>query len=180
MASPLFSDSEEAPELQVQTQPRHQAGTVSPDQEEPQCSAVVCKQEVEIELEVIPPIRKSKSHPAMTESEGSASETLVVKRTDSCQDGKSELILQPRICKDTKKSTVAPDTILRAFRQENVDPGLKTPIQVRRTDLLHDALEVLRRPDFCFRATPVISFSGEEPEGHKAPVREFFRSSSFP
>lgn len=52
MASPLFSDSEEAPELQVQTQPRHQAETVSPDQEEPQCSAVVCKQEGEIELEV--------------------------------------------------------------------------------------------------------------------------------
>lgn len=52
MASPLFSDSEEAPEQQVQTQPRHQAETDSPDQEEPHCSAGVCKQEVEIELEV--------------------------------------------------------------------------------------------------------------------------------
>lgn len=315
MASPLFSDSEEAPEQQVQTQPRHQAETDSPDQEEPHCSAVVCKQEVEIELEVIPPIRKSKSHPAMpysnkaghlkwkrlipqkkrlvvkdvvclprghsmsqldrqivpknkdqaaleammmtaritidhswsathvkgrlamlfqghfvkqagqkfsftylqcvqssrvlfvpdtpsegwtgeqvlrisehgalyilshhdyseTESEGSASETLVVKSTDSCQDGKSELIIKPSICRDTKKSTVDLDTILRAFRQENVDPRLKTHIQVRRTDLLHGALEVVRRPDFCFRATPVISFSGEEPDGHEAPVREFFR-----
>lgn len=78
------------------------------------------------------------------------------------------------------QSTVDLDTILRAFRQENVDPGLKTHIQVRRTDLLHGALEVVRRPDFCFRATPVISFSGEEPDGHEAPVGEFFRSSPFP
>lgn len=67
------------------------------------------------------------------------------------------------------------DTILRQFRWENVDGDVETHIHVRRRDLLHSALKEVRRPGFCFRTTPIISFSGEETDGHGGPLREFFR-----
>lgn len=67
------------------------------------------------------------------------------------------------------------ETILSLFRQENLDRHVETRILVRRRDLLHSAVKVVRRPDFCFRKTPIISFSGEETSGNEGPLGEFFR-----
>ncbi|XP_034387200.1 G2/M phase-specific E3 ubiquitin-protein ligase-like [Cyclopterus lumpus] len=64
---------------------------------------------------------------------------------------------------------------MRRFRQENMDQDVETRVRVRRKDPLHSALEVVRSPDFCFRTTPIVSFSGEETDGHDGPLREFFR-----
>ncbi|XP_039983743.1 uncharacterized protein LOC120790376 isoform X2 [Xiphias gladius] len=119
------------------------------------------------------------------ESESSASEAPVVNRkefcleasTESCQDEDNERGRQtePRVRRTTEEFTLDLDTVLRLFRQENMDRDVETRIHVRRRDLLHSALKVVRRPGFCFRTTPVISFSGEETDGHEGPLREFFR-----
>lgn len=67
------------------------------------------------------------------------------------------------------------NTILSLFRQDNVNRDVGTIIHVRRRDLLHSALTEVGRPGFCFRTTPIISFSGEETDGHERPLKEFFR-----
>ncbi|KAE8293909.1 hypothetical protein D5F01_LYC06850 [Larimichthys crocea] len=67
------------------------------------------------------------------------------------------------------------DIILRLFRQQNVDRDVETHICVRRGELLRSALKVVRRPDFCFKAKPIITFSEEETDGNEGPLREFFR-----
>ncbi|KAM7387705.1 hypothetical protein PAMP_023926 [Pampus punctatissimus] len=97
--------------------------------------------------------------------------------TESCQDEDSLLgkQSQPHVRRNTEKFALDLDTILRLFRQENMDRDVETQVQVRRRDLLHSALREVRRPGFCFRTTPVISFSGEEADGHEGPLREFFR-----
>ncbi|KAM7409249.1 hypothetical protein PAMA_000958 [Pampus argenteus] len=97
--------------------------------------------------------------------------------TESCQDENSLLgkQSQPHVHRNTEEFALDLDTILRLFRQENMDRDVETQVQVRRRDLLHSALREVRRPGFCFRTTPVISFSGEEADGHEGPLREFFR-----
>ncbi|XP_037627029.1 uncharacterized protein LOC119489002 isoform X1 [Sebastes umbrosus] len=110
------------------------------------------------------------------ESEQSASETPVVNRNEfclevikeSCEDGDNP------VPSTTEEFTLDLDSILRLFRQENLDRDVETHIQVRRRDLLHSTLKVVRRPGFCFRTTPIVSFSGET-DGHNGPLREFFR-----
>lgn len=67
------------------------------------------------------------------------------------------------------------DIILRLFRQQNVDRDVETHICVRRGELLRSTLKVVRRPDFCFKAKPIITFSEEETDGNEGPLREFFR-----
>lgn len=66
------------------------------------------------------------------------------------------------------------DALLRLYRQENTHPDEEIHICLQSAELLHGALEAVARPDFCFRKTPIVSFSGEEPEGN-LPIREFFR-----
>ncbi|XP_045906489.1 uncharacterized protein LOC123971612 isoform X1 [Micropterus dolomieu] len=119
------------------------------------------------------------------ESERSASETPVVSReefcleasTESCQDKDIQLGIQTQSYpgSTTEEFTLDLDSILRLFRQKNMDRGVETHIQVRRRDLLHSALKAVRRPGFCFRTPPIFSFSGEETDGHEGPLREFFR-----
>ncbi|CAK6972814.1 uncharacterized protein LOC121900595 [Scomber scombrus] len=116
------------------------------------------------------------------ESKQTASETPVMGRkeiclvanTEKCQkEGRKQT--QVQVHRNTEEATLDLDTILRRFRQENVDRDVETHIQVRRRDLLQSALKVVRRRGFCFRRTPVISFSEEEADGHEGPLREFFR-----
>ncbi|XP_044055490.1 uncharacterized protein LOC122877680 isoform X2 [Siniperca chuatsi] len=119
------------------------------------------------------------------ESERSASETPEVNRkefcieasTESCLDEDNQLGRQtePHVGSTTEEFTLDLDSILRLFRQENMNRDIETHIQVRRRDLLHSALKAVRRPGFCFRMTPIISFIGEETDGHEGPLREFFR-----
>ncbi|XP_042370041.1 G2/M phase-specific E3 ubiquitin-protein ligase-like [Plectropomus leopardus] len=117
------------------------------------------------------------------ESEKSASETHVVNRrefcleasTESCPDEDNQQGRQTCVPSTTEEFPLDLDSILRLFRQENMDRDVETHIQVRRRDLLRSALKVVRRPDFCFRTTPIVSFSGEETDGHDGPLREFFR-----
>ncbi|XP_031725580.1 uncharacterized protein LOC116395664 [Anarrhichthys ocellatus] len=121
------------------------------------------------------------------ESEKSASETPVVNRkefcrgniTKSCPDKDNQLgrQTQPCVSSTTEEFTHDLDSILRLFRQENMDRDVESHVQVRRKDLLHSALKVVRRPDFCFKMTPIVSFSGEETDGHDGPLRDFFRLS---
>ncbi|XP_071342480.1 uncharacterized protein [Trachinotus anak] len=128
------------------------------------------------------------SHQDHTQAESGRSatpETPVVNRkeffleasTESCQEEDAQLgrQMQPRVRRTTEEFTLDLDTVLRLFRQQNMDRDVETHIQVRRRDLLRSALKVVRRPGFCFRTTPVISFSGEETDGHEGPLREFFR-----
>ncbi|XP_029285775.1 uncharacterized protein LOC115007178 isoform X2 [Cottoperca gobio] len=119
------------------------------------------------------------------ESKKSASDTPVVNMkefcleasTESCPEEENHLGIQTQPCAPNTKEefTLDLDSILRLFRQENMDGGVETHIQVRRRDLLHSALKVVRRPGFCFRTRPIVSFSGEETDGHEGPLREFFR-----
>ncbi|KAK9519671.1 hypothetical protein VZT92_022383 [Zoarces viviparus] len=119
------------------------------------------------------------------ESEKSARETPVVNRkefcrgniTKSCSDKDNQLgrWTQPCVSSTTEEFTHDLDSILRLFRQENMDRDVESHIQVRRKDLLHSALKVVRRPDFCFKTTPIVSFRGEETDGHDGPLRDFFR-----
>lgn len=67
------------------------------------------------------------------------------------------------------------DASLGLFRQESVGRDVEIHIQVRRREPLRSALKAVRKPGFCFRATPIISFSEEETDGHEGPLREFFR-----
>lgn len=55
------------------------------------------------------------------------------------------------------------------------DPALGTQLQVERAQVLRTALKAVRRSGFCFRTTPLVSFTGEHTEGQQGPVREFFR-----
>uniref|UniRef100_A0AAV2KTU4 HECT domain-containing protein n=1 Tax=Knipowitschia caucasica TaxID=637954 RepID=A0AAV2KTU4_KNICA len=63
--------------------------------------------------------------------------------------------------------------VLSAFTGES--RGEEVPLLVRRSTALQSALRAVRRSNFCFRDTPLVSFSGEETEGHQGPQREFFR-----
>ncbi|XP_041646698.1 uncharacterized protein LOC121511905 isoform X2 [Cheilinus undulatus] len=67
------------------------------------------------------------------------------------------------------------DTILGVLRQKLGDHNVETQIQVRRGDVLHSALKVVRRPGFSFRTAPIVSFSGEETDCQEEALREFFR-----
>lgn len=67
------------------------------------------------------------------------------------------------------------DSLLSLFRQETLDRDAETHVYVKRSELLQGALKVVTRPGFCFRKTPIISFIGEETDGHEGPLREFFR-----
>uniref|UniRef100_A0A3B4UYK5 HECT domain-containing protein n=1 Tax=Seriola dumerili TaxID=41447 RepID=A0A3B4UYK5_SERDU len=124
-------------------------------------------------------------HPQAESGRSATPEMPVVNRkdfcleasTESCQDEDNQLgrQMQPRVHRTTEEFTLDLDTVLRLFRQENMNRDVETHVQVRRRDLLHSALKVVRRPGFCFRTTPIISFSGEETDGHEGPLREFFR-----
>uniref|UniRef100_A0A8P4GUY1 HECT domain-containing protein n=2 Tax=Dicentrarchus labrax TaxID=13489 RepID=A0A8P4GUY1_DICLA len=119
------------------------------------------------------------------EPERSASETPVLNRKEFCpeasterrpdEDHQLERPTQPHAGSTTEESTLDLDAILRLFRQENINGDVETDIHVRRRDVLHSALKAVRRPDFCFRTTPIVTFSGEETDGHEGPLREFFR-----
>ncbi|XP_058495271.1 uncharacterized protein LOC131466129 [Solea solea] len=115
------------------------------------------------------------------ECERPSSVTPALNREEFClqsntdEDNQPGEETQPDCGRTTEELTLDLDTVLRLFRQENVDGDVETHVQVRRTELLHSALEWLRNPAFCFRATPIISFSGEETNGHEGPLREFFR-----
>nr|XP_046247374.1 uncharacterized protein LOC124060441 isoform X2 [Scatophagus argus] len=98
--------------------------------------------------------------------------------TESClgEDEQLGRQNQPHVgSSSTEEFALDLDTILRLFREENTDRDAETHIHVRRRDLLDSALKEVRRPGFCFRTTPIVSFSGEETEGHEGPLREFFR-----
>ncbi|XP_040896369.1 G2/M phase-specific E3 ubiquitin-protein ligase-like [Toxotes jaculatrix] len=118
-------------------------------------------------------------------SESSASQTPVVNSKDFCLEASTESCqgednqlgkqTQPRVCRTSEEFKLDLDTVLRQFRQKNMDRDVKMHIQVWRRHLLNSAVKVVRRPGFCFRKTPIVSFSGEETDGHKGPLREFFR-----
>ncbi|KAM4547894.1 uncharacterized protein PAE49_016380 [Odontesthes bonariensis] len=76
---------------------------------------------------------------------------------------------------DYPQLTLNLDTILRLYRQVNMDRNVETHIQVMREDVLHSALKAVRRPGFCFTSTPIISFSEDETKSHEEPLCEFFR-----
>nr|XP_008282516.1 PREDICTED: uncharacterized protein LOC103359089 [Stegastes partitus] len=113
------------------------------------------------------------------ECKSSRSKTDLVKRkefclkvgTESCQDEAN----QPCVSRAPKEDMLDVDTILKLFRQKNMHQDVQTRIEVRRRDVLHDALKVVRQPDFCFRTTPVISFRGEEANSREEHLNEFFR-----
>ncbi|KAM4629236.1 G2/M phase-specific E3 ubiquitin-protein ligase-like [Polymixia lowei] len=118
------------------------------------------------------------------ESDWPASKTLVVNQKEfcleasieSCTEEENHLEGQTQLPVDrATEFTLDLSTVLRLFRQENMDRDVKTHVHVRRRDVLHSALKVVRRPGFCYRTTPVISFIGEEADGHDGPLREFFR-----
>lgn len=67
------------------------------------------------------------------------------------------------------------ETILKQFQQDTAVQGVETPIQVRMGHVLNSALKVVRSPGFSFRTKPIVTFSGEETDGHEGPLREFFR-----
>ncbi|KAK5869539.1 hypothetical protein PBY51_024247 [Eleginops maclovinus] len=114
-------------------------------------------------------------------SELSVIETPILNRKEFCVEAESclhrniELIhTRPVVPRITEESSLDLDTILRVFKQENMDGDLVTYIQVRRRDLLQSALKLVRRPGFCFSTIPIIAFSGEETDGHEGPLRDFF------
>ncbi|XP_078114540.1 uncharacterized protein LOC144523099 [Sander vitreus] len=125
-------------------------------------------------------ILSHQDHP-QAESAKSASKTPMVNMMfcleaspESCPDKDNQLGRQNQPCvpSTTEKFTLDLDSILKLFRQENMDRGEETHIQV---GLLHSALKMVKTPGFCFRTTPVVSFSGEKADGYKGPLREFFR-----
>ncbi|XP_034566721.1 uncharacterized protein LOC117831916 [Notolabrus celidotus] len=128
------------------------------------------------------------SHQDYPQVESDHSEMPVLnKRDDFCPEEEAESCLdedsqpgdqnqnQPPVCSLTEEVKPDLETILRLFQQENVFRDVETHIQVRRGDLLNSTLESVRRPSFCFRTTPIISFTGEETDGQEGPLREFFR-----
>ncbi|KAI3368150.1 hypothetical protein L3Q82_007877 [Scortum barcoo] len=84
------------------------------------------------------------------DSEKSASEAPVVNRkkfcleasTQNCLDEDTQLGAQTQahIPSPTEEFTLDLDSILRLFRQENIDRNLETQIHVRRSDLLSSAV----------------------------------------
>lgn len=66
-------------------------------------------------------------------------------------------------------------TALGPFIQEAPDQALQTQLQVKRPEVLQSALKAVRRSGFCFRTTPLVSFTGEDTVGNQGPIREFFR-----
>ncbi|XP_055077045.1 uncharacterized protein LOC129456170 [Periophthalmus magnuspinnatus] len=86
----------------------------------------------------------------------------------------------PEIHKDNDASNTRSEelrkelqSVLASFTQET--PDVELPLQVRRTAVLSSALKAVRKSGFCFRDVPIVSFSGEETEGHQGAQREFFR-----
>ncbi|XP_059197465.1 uncharacterized protein LOC131977994 [Centropristis striata] len=114
------------------------------------------------------------------ELEKSASETPEVNNgTEFCLESCSDEDNQTESCDPdtTEEIDLDLDSILTRFRQENVDQDSEIQLQVKRRDLLQDALKAVRRRGFCCRTTPLVSFSGEDTDGHEGPIREFFRLS---
>nr|XP_040040558.1 uncharacterized protein LOC120824057 isoform X2 [Gasterosteus aculeatus aculeatus] len=111
------------------------------------------------------------------ESEMKASKAAVVNRKEFCLGNKScsEKYQQLGGPTQPEEFTRDLDCILRLFRQKNRGRDGEFHIQVRSKALLQSALEVVRRPDFSFRTPPIISFSGEENDGHDGSLRDFFR-----
>ncbi|KAK1897625.1 G2/M phase-specific E3 ubiquitin-protein ligase [Dissostichus eleginoides] len=114
-------------------------------------------------------------------SEESTIETPILNRKEFCLEANTEgrgieLIHTRPVVPTITEEVILPrlDAILRVFKQENMDGDVVTYIQVRRRDLLHSALKVVRRPGFCFSMTPIIAFSEEETDAHEGPLREFF------
>lgn len=68
------------------------------------------------------------------------------------------------------------DTIMSHFRHKNQDHKAKTQVHVRRKDLLHGTMKAIRSPDFTFRRTPMVIFTGDDAEDDREePIKEFFR-----
>ncbi|KAK5906878.1 hypothetical protein CesoFtcFv8_004784 [Champsocephalus esox] len=113
-------------------------------------------------------------------SEESTIETPILNRKEFCLEANTEgraielIHTRPVVPTITEESSLDLDAILRVFKQENMDGDVVTYIQVRRRNLLHSALKVVRRPGFCFSMTPIIAFSEEETDALEGPLREFF------
>ncbi|XP_010772876.1 uncharacterized protein isoform X2 [Notothenia coriiceps] len=113
-------------------------------------------------------------------SEESTIKTPILNRKEFCPEANTEgrgielIHTRPVVPTITEESSLDLDALLRVFKQENMDGDVVTYIQVRRRDLLHSALKVVRRPGFCFSMTPIIAFSEEETDAHEGPLREFF------
>ncbi|XP_038150974.1 uncharacterized protein LOC119789863 [Cyprinodon tularosa] len=82
---------------------------------------------------------------------------------------------QPHVCRAPEKLTLNLDTILRLFRLESINGKTETYIKVCREDVLSTALKEVRKPGFCFRSRPVITFSQEEMKTYEEASTEFFR-----
>ncbi|PWA21129.1 hypothetical protein CCH79_00009516 [Gambusia affinis] len=80
---------------------------------------------------------------------------------------------QPYVCQAPERLTLNLDTILRLFRLENTNG--ETVLKVSRGDVLSAALKEVRKPGFCFRSTPVVSFSEDQTLCRDEALREFFR-----
>lgn len=71
------------------------------------------------------------------------------------------------------------DTVLGHFRQRNQDHKAKAHLHMRRKELLRGTLKAMRGPEFNFRKTPVVIFTGSDCEDDgEEPTAEFFRSRS--
>ncbi|XP_012706538.2 G2/M phase-specific E3 ubiquitin-protein ligase [Fundulus heteroclitus] len=116
-----------------------------------------------------------------TRSESPLSEAAVLNWRDlgaeSSKVGESPRVgqNQPHVCRAPEKLTLNLDTILRLFRLEVPNGDTETHIKVSRDEILSGALKEVRKPGFCFRSKPVISFSEDEMGSHEDPTKEFFR-----
>ncbi|XP_041862185.1 G2/M phase-specific E3 ubiquitin-protein ligase-like isoform X2 [Melanotaenia boesemani] len=110
------------------------------------------------------------------ESKCSANEPPVLNKKEFCVDSR-QLMRQvhPCFCRTPQKLTLNLETILRLFREGNMDVDVETHIQVRREDVLHSALRAVRKPGFCFRSKPVVYFSEDKTNNHQEALGEFFR-----
>lgn len=91
-----------------------------------------------------------------------------------CLETNREHKTQCKISKSSEEVTLELQAVLKPFTQ-HLALTLEAPLQVKRTEVLHTAQKAVRKSGFCFRTTPVVSFSGEETVGHEGPLREFFR-----
>ncbi|XP_075901180.1 uncharacterized protein LOC142900652 isoform X2 [Nelusetta ayraudi] len=83
---------------------------------------------------------------------------------------------EPQVLSTTDKARLNLDTIMSHIRWKNQDQKAKTHVHVRRKELLHGTLKAMRGPDFSFRKTPVILFTGDDTEDDREePIKEFFR-----
>ncbi|KAM6921960.1 G2/M phase-specific E3 ubiquitin-protein ligase-like [Xenentodon cancila] len=116
------------------------------------------------------------------DSDSSAGDTSVVSSSEFCLEASTERDIQlvrqinPRMSRTPERLTLNLDTLLSLYRQDNVNAGVQIHIWARRGDVLYSALKAVRRPGFCFRSTPVVSFS-EETKTHQESIGEFFRLS---